>query len=131
MREALSKIERQSPKRAKEVEAFYADLRDCLANIAVTVKPGGYAVFVVANRKVKGVVMPTDRIIVEMMPQFHHVTTLTRQIPYKRMPLRNSPSNVPGATDQTMLEEKIVILQRKSRRPKVQKAQFVLFDKGS
>jgi hypothetical protein len=30
------------------------------------------------------------------------------------MPLRNSPSNIPGETDTTMLEEHIVILQKKT-----------------
>lgn len=114
LREVLSAISKQSPKRAQEVEAFYADLCDCLHNIAVVVKQGGYAVFVIANRKVKGIKLPTDRLILEMLPDFRHITTMPRQIPNKQMPLRNSPSNIPGETDITMLEEYIVVLQKVS-----------------
>jgi len=113
LREPLKVIAAVSPKRAQEVEAFYADLYDCLRNIAVVVKRGGFAVFVVANRKVKGVKLPTDRAIVEMLPEFDLVALLPRKIPNKRMPLRNSPSNVPGETDTTMLDEHIVILRKR------------------
>jgi hypothetical protein len=56
--------------------------------------------------------LPTDEAIVEMLPEFVHIASLSRQIPNKRMPSRNSPSNVPGQTDETMLEENIVILQK-------------------
>ncbi|GBC99818.1 hypothetical protein HRbin17_02349 [bacterium HR17] len=112
LKDAMKAIGNKDPKRAREVQAFYADLRDCLLNIASTVKVGGYAVFVVANRKVKGVKLPTDEAIVEMLPEFVHIASLPRQIPNKRMPSRNSPSDVPGQTDETMLEENIVILQK-------------------
>jgi hypothetical protein len=78
------------------------------------VKLDGFAVFVIANRKVRGIKLPTDKIIVEMLPEFEFVVSLPRQIPNKRMPLRNSPSNIPGETDTTMLEEHIVILQKKT-----------------
>ncbi len=110
--DALEAIRIADPKRVQEVEAFYSDLHDCLRNIVVTLKVGGYAIFVVANRKVKGVKLPTDKIIVGMLPECHHIATLPRQIPNKRMPLRNSPSNVAGQTDTTMLEEHIIILQK-------------------
>jgi len=112
LKEVLEEIAKVSPKRAKEVEAFYADLYDCLRNIVPVVKRDGFAVFVIANRKVKGVKLPTDKIIVEMLPEFELIATLPRQIPNKRMPLRNSPSNIPGETDTTMLEEHIVILRK-------------------
>ncbi len=112
LKEALQAIANADPKRAEEVAAFYADLRDCLRNIVTTLKIGGYAIFVVANRKVKGIELPTDKTIVEMLPECSPIATLHRQIPNKRMPLRNSPSNVAGQTDTTMLEEHIVILQR-------------------
>jgi len=114
LKEVLEEIAKVSPKRAKEVEAFYADLYDCLRNIVPVVKQDGFAVFVIANRKVKGVKLPTDKIIVEMLPEFELITALPRQIPNKRMPLRNSPSNIPGETDTTMLEEHIVILRKKT-----------------
>ncbi|MCC6036777.1 MAG: site-specific DNA-methyltransferase [Armatimonadetes bacterium] len=114
LKEALEAIAKVCPKRAQEVEAFYADLYDCLRNIVPIVKRDGFAVFVIANRKVRGIKLPTDKIIVEMLPEFEFVVSLPRQIPNKRMPLRNSPSNIPGETDTTMLEEHIVILQKKT-----------------
>jgi 16S rRNA G966 N2-methylase RsmD len=114
LKEALEAIAKVCPKRAQEVEAFYADLYDCLRNIVPVVKRDGFAVFVIANRKVRGIKLPTDKIIVEMLPEFEFVVSLPRQIPNKRMPLRNSPSNIPGETDTTMLEEHIVILQKKA-----------------
>jgi hypothetical protein len=114
LKEALEAIAKVCPKRAQEVEAFYADLYDCLRNIVPVVKRDGFAVFVIANRKVRGIKLPTDKIIVEMLPEFEFVVSLPRQIPNKRMPLRNSPSNIPGETDTTMLEEYIVILRKKT-----------------
>ncbi|MCS7186450.1 MAG: DNA methyltransferase, partial [Armatimonadota bacterium] len=112
LRDALKNINDADPKRAREVEAFYADLQDCLLKIVEILKVGGYAIFVVANRKVKGIKLPTDKIVAEILSDFRHVTTLPRQIPNKRMPLKNSPSNIAGQTDTTMLEEHIVILHK-------------------
>lgn len=114
LQQALLKIKEADEKRAKEVESFYYDLQKCVENIAKVIKPKGYAVFVIANRKVKGVVLPNDQLIVDMMVPlgFSHVGTLQREIPNKRMPLRNSPSNIPGETDVTMLNEHIVLLMR-------------------
>lgn len=114
LREALSRIKAMDAKRGDEVEAFYQDLQQCIENISVVIKPGGFAVFVVANRRVKGVTLPTDEIVVEMMVPlgFAHLGTFHREIPNKRMPLRNSPSNVPGKTDVTMLSENIVVLRK-------------------
>jgi tRNA G10 N-methylase Trm11 len=113
---ALDKVRLLDEQRAKEVEAFYQDLYLCMRNISTVVRPGGFAVFVVANRKVKGITLPTDKIIVDMMQSmgFSHVGTLQREIPNKRMPLRNSPSNIPGQTDVTMLRELIVLLRKQT-----------------
>lgn len=108
----LDFISQKDKKRADEVLAFYADLNDCLFNITKVVKIGGYAVFVVANRKVKGIVLPTDKIIAELLPEFELITSFSREIPNKRMPLRNSPSNVAGETDNTMLTENILVFKK-------------------
>ncbi len=112
LQQILVQMKEADEKRAREVEAFYFDLHKCVNNIADVIKPSGYAVFVIANRKVKGIVLPNDQLIVDMMVPlgFSHVGTLEREIPNKRMPSRNSPSNVPGETDVTMLKEHIVIL---------------------
>ena len=114
LQQVLLKIREADEKRAKEVESFYYDLRECVENIARIIKLKGYAVFVIANRKVKGVVLPTDQLIVDMMLPlgFSHIGTLQREIPNKRMPSRNSPSNISGETDVTMLKEHIVLFMK-------------------
>jgi hypothetical protein len=114
LKDALNEIKALDEQRAHEVEAFYQDLYLCTRNISKVVRARGFAVFVVANRKVKGLTLPTDQIILEMMRPmgFSHISTLQREIPNKRMPLRNSPSNIPGQTDVTMLKEHIVILRK-------------------
>lgn len=43
---------------------------------------------------------------------FVWVDTLERNIINKRMPLKNSPSNIQGQKDNTMLKEKVVILRK-------------------
>lgn len=114
LQRSLAEIRLAHPERVAEVEAFYEDLFVCCDNIIRVLSPTGWAVFVVANRKVKGVVLETDVILAEYMAfkQFDSLETLHREIPHKRMPSKNSPSNVPGAVDSTMLHEHIVILRK-------------------
>lgn len=112
---AVDTVRKIDEKRAHEVAAFYTDLRKSISNVAEVVKPGGYACYVVGNRKVKGVVLPTDKAIHSFFEScgFDYVDTFHRSIPNKRMPLRNSPTNAPGAVDQTMIQEYIVVMRRK------------------
>ena len=46
------------------------------------------------------------------MNGFTHIDTFRRNIPNKRMPSMNSPTNVPGKLGSTMKTEHIVICQR-------------------
>jgi site-specific DNA-methyltransferase (cytosine-N4-specific) len=110
----LEAIGQASHKRAAQVKQFYDDFAQCFPEISRVVKPGGYGCFVVGNRTVKGVRIPTDRILIEIAACFGwaHITTHHRNIPNKRMPLRNSPSNKPGELAPTMTEEHIVVLQK-------------------
>ncbi len=112
---SLQSIEAMDAKRAADVEAFFADLVQCCNNILRVLRTGGFAVYVVANRKVKGITIPTERVITELVDGFKHIVTFQREIPNKRMPLRNSPSNIQGKTDFTMLREYIVILQKATK----------------
>ncbi len=111
---AIKNIIKEDRKRALEVSSFYADLFASISNIAQVVKPLGYVCYVVGNRKVKGVVLPTDAAVTDFFVShsFKHINTFTRSIPNKRMPLRNSPTNSPGVIDNTMTREYIVVLQR-------------------
>lgn len=111
---AVSLIREKDLKRALEVSAFYMDLWKSICHVAKSIRLSGYACYVVGNRKVKGVVLPTDdaiRCFFEILG-FNHVATFHRSIPNKRMPLRNSPTNVHGVSDNTMHQEYIVVMQR-------------------
>lgn len=112
---AIKKIEQTHHKRALEVCGFYLDYRRSIGNVASTIKPGGFACYVVGNRKVKGVVLPTDRATESYFKEndFTRERVFIRSIPNKRMPSRNSPSNIPGATDDTICREHIVVMRKK------------------
>lgn len=114
LNEALALIRQRDEKRAREVAAFYADLGESIANVARVVRPGGHACYVVGNRRVKGVTLPTDDAVRRCFEQqcFQHLATFHRSIPNKRMPLRNSPSNIAGVSDSTMAQEHIVVMRR-------------------
>lgn len=111
---AINEIGFEHEKRAREVVAFYADLHASISNVACTVKPGGYACYVVGNRKVKGVVLPTSDVIRDFFLSlgFKHIDTYVRSIPNKRMPSQNSPSNKTGELDATMTAEYVVVMQK-------------------
>ena len=100
-----------------EVVAFYNDLFGSIENVSKVIKPGGYACYVVANRKVKNTVLPTDAAIRNFFEYFgfRKVDIFRRSIPNKRMALRNSPSNVPGEVDNTMVKEFIVVMMKEKR----------------
>ncbi len=111
---ALEAINLEHPKRALEVAAFYDDLYGSIKNVASVIKPHGYACYVVGNRKVKGVVLPTDIVIKDFFEPFgfSYVDTFHRGIPNKRMPSKNSPSNAAGKQDDTMTREYIVVMRK-------------------
>ncbi len=110
----VAEISARDEKRAQEVYSFYNDYQQSIANVAATVKKGGYACYVVGNRRVKGVTLPTDEITAAFFARhgFAHIETIVRNIPNKRMPSRNSPTNQTGITDSTMNHEYIVVMQK-------------------
>jgi len=111
---AVEKIRSVDEKRAEEVSAFYIDLERSINSIAHVCSSHATICYVVGNRRVKGVLLPTDEFVVDAFRQhgFVHKTTIVRNIPNKRMPKKNSPSNVAGETSKTMHEENIVVCQR-------------------
>ncbi len=114
LNESLEKIASADEKRAKEISSFYYDYQKSIENVAKTIKNGSYACYVVGNRKVKGVVLPTDEITKDFFMQqgFVHTETIIRNIPNKRMPSKNSPTNISGQKDETMNSEYIVIMRK-------------------
>lgn len=111
----IDAIEEKDAKRVKEVLSFYEDFNHCVKEIDRVMKVGGHVCFVVGNRTVKGIKIPTDEIIVELFKaqnKYEHVQTIIRNIPNKRMPSKNSPTNVVGKLESTMNEEYIVVMQK-------------------
>lgn len=111
---AIRRISSTNPKRSREVASFFVDYRESIRNVSSVVKRGGYACYVVGNRTVKGIEIPTAEATVAFfeMNGFTHVDTFQRNIPNKRMPSMNSPTNVPGHLGSTMKTEQIVISQK-------------------
>ncbi len=74
----------------------------------------GYACYVVANRTVNSVILPTSDTIKDFFEYygFIHVETYIRDIPNKRMPMKNSPTNVAGEAVNTMFSEHIIVMQK-------------------
>lgn len=112
--EPIARIGKVDTKRARQVVAFYADLKLSIDTVASILARHAVVCYVVGNRRVKGVTLPTDEFVVRTFSKhgLRHEETIIRNIPNKRMPSRNSPSNVTGETDVTMTEEYIVICQR-------------------
>ena len=113
---AIELINLKDEKRSREVAAFYADLLTSISHVSSLIKPGGYACYVVGNRKVKGIVLPTDAAIRCFFEAqgFSHLNTFYRRIPNKRMPSRNSPTNAAGKVENTMTTESIVVMRCES-----------------
>lgn len=113
---AINEIKKTNEKRAREVTSFYIDLLASISNVAKVIKKNGYACYVVGNRKVKGVILPTDIAVKDFFASygFKYVNTFIRSIPNKRMPSKNSPTNAAGIIDSTMTQEYIIVMQRNS-----------------
>jgi 16S rRNA G966 N2-methylase RsmD len=107
----ISKISSTDRKRALEVSAFYRDLENSIKQVAGSLKKGGKSIYVVGNRTVKNVLLPTDQFIAEKFEEngLRHLTTYERLLSNKSMPSRNSPTNESGKTMNTMLFEYIVV----------------------
>lgn len=114
LKESLKKIQKKDEKRAKEVLSFYIGLNNCLKRAYYILKPNKYFCLVVGNRQVKQERLPTDFIIAELSQVigFACEDIIVRNIPNKRMPKKNSPSNQPGKIEETMNKESIVILRK-------------------
>lgn len=110
---AISQI--SSTKRRYEVAAFYLDYRKSISNISKILKRNGKLCFVVANRTVGGIILPTDVATIKMFEQngFELIDKFERNIHRKRMPSKNSPSNQRGKKQETMLKEHIIIMMKK------------------
>lgn len=104
----------QKPHRAEEVYSFFHDLDACMGQIANVLLSGqSRCCFVVANRTVRRVSIPTSDITVELGRKwgFQLEKIIARSIPNKVMPLRNAPENIPNNTGNTMTRESVIIMK--------------------
>jgi hypothetical protein len=115
IKNSLYLIEEIDKKRHKEVEIFFIDLYQSFISIDKKCKNSGYQVWIVGNRTVKEINIPLDDFIIDVGIKhgYDHVVTLYRNIPYKSMPNKNSPTNKIGKTVKTINNESIVVLQKK------------------
>ena len=110
----ISEIDSVDSKRALEVSAFYNDLDNSIQKVAKSIRSGGKSVYLVGNRTVKNVQLPTDQFIAEKFEEngFKHLITYERALSNKSMPSKNSPTNIAGRTVNTMLYEYIVMCEK-------------------
>lgn len=110
----ISQINKEDNKRALEVSSFYNDLDSSIKKVADSIPKGGKSIYVVGNRTVKNIQLPTDQFIAEKFEEngFKHLTTYQRLLSSKAMPSKNSPTNKIGKTVNTMLYEYIVVCEK-------------------
>ena len=111
---SIKVISEKDKERAKDVLSFYRDLYKALTQAHKILRPKKYLCLIVGNRTVKELVLKTDEIICEFGEKIGFISQgiLYRNIPNKRMPLKNSPTNEPGKTGFTMQKESIVLLKK-------------------
>ncbi len=111
----INEISNIDNKRALEISSFYFDLEQSIIDVSKTIKDNGYSIYVVGNRTVKGVTLPSDQFIAEQFENnnFQHIKTYKRAISSKVMPSRNSPTNKVGKTATTMNYEYIIVSRKK------------------
>ncbi|MFW3505550.1 hypothetical protein ACN68I_07110 [Aerococcus viridans] len=113
--EVYKLIKEKDEKRALEVIQFYIDLDESIKQTSRVMKSRSYQYWVVANRTVKDINIPTDAIISELFEKYNvdHLHNFYRNIPNKRMPSKNSPTNKIGKKSVTMSAEIILMLKKR------------------
>lgn len=114
IKDYIFEIDKIDKKRALEVSSFYFDLEKSIKDLADSLNIGGKAFFIVGNRRVKNIELPTDKFIAEVLCKngFRHLQTITRKISNKSMPIKNSPTNQVGKLSLTMNKEFIVVCEK-------------------
>jgi len=110
----LEKIYKKDSNRCLEVESFFIDYKNSIDNVSKTLKKKGIVCYVVGNRTVKDENIPMDLITKDFFENngYKYLETIIRNIPNKRMPSQNSPSNIPGKKSTTMKNEFIVVCEK-------------------
>lgn len=93
----------------KRFGAFFSDLSTCVDEICRVTKDGGYHSWTVGNRRIGGVSVPMEALLMEMLDSrdLAAVASIKRSIPSKRMAPRNNVS-------ETMSAETILLARKRS-----------------
>ena len=104
---------REKDGRSEDALKFFTDYYAVMEEVAKILKPGQPVAWVVANRTMSRVTIPTHLITRELCEYigFEHDQTLPREIPTKTLPWENAPENVEDQKGDLMAEENIVIMR--------------------
>ena len=107
LKNALERLEDLPPDRKRRVAAFFRDFDASLDAVSGALKPKGYMIWTIGNRRVGGEPVPSDRILEELLGSrdAHLVARIERKIPNKRMANRNSIAK-------TMSREAILVFRK-------------------
>lgn len=109
--DVISIIREKDLVRSIDVLNFFNEYYIILKKLLLKLSVNGKVCYIVGNRRVKGIEIPTDQITAQMMLKNGIIIEkiLTRDIINKVMPSINSPTNEVGKRDKTMSYEYIVI----------------------
>jgi hypothetical protein len=106
----LTELASQPRDRAMRVAAFWRDLDGSLGHILAALAPNALMAWTVGNRRVGGLQVPMDEILIDLLEHrgCQTITTLSREIPdcRKRMASRNSVAA-------TMSSEKVIVMRHR------------------
>ncbi len=110
----LKTIAEKDAKRAEEVAWFFVDLNDVYKQMHRVLRGGGVAGIVIGNRTVKETLISSSDITAELCEKigFETVANIGRNIPYKTIPVINSPTNEAGVVGRTMSKENVVVVRK-------------------
>ncbi len=112
LEETFNKIYEKDERRAWDLYSFFFDMDRALLKLTKALKKGrSRMVFVIGNRTMRRVRVPTDKILVELAEKYElvHEKTIYRRIPTKRIPWENAPENISGMKSETISSESIII----------------------
>ncbi|UPM41659.1 hypothetical protein [Halocatena salina] len=100
--------------RATDALSFFSDFYAVIEQVRRILKPGQPVVWVLANRTMSRVPIPTHLIATELCEHlgFEREHVIPRKIPTKTLPWENAPENVAGRTGEMMASEYVVIMRR-------------------
>jgi hypothetical protein len=107
LRDTIQALSSEPRDRAARVLAFVNDLNTALESAAASIRPNGYLLWTLGNRRVGNREVPLHRILKEILLGYDcsFVASIDRRIPTKRMASRNSVSD-------TIRRERVLILRK-------------------